>query len=152
MASSSKLMKYASCRPSSPSEEHKSAAIKTTPGREAGEEEESRGRCEDDARTEQNIDAYRHDRSVCRIQTGGNRVSRNEVLHSESGNRELQFPNFNPMQYFLFLLGINFLISAQNSKRQTDRQRRDSKTYRQTTGQPPRQSEVGQEVASCALK
>lgn len=96
-ASSSKLMKYASCRPSSPSEEHKSAAIKTTPGREAGEEEESRGRCEDDARTEQNIDAYRHDRSVCRIQTGGNRVSRNEVLHSESGNRELQFPNFNPM-------------------------------------------------------
>lgn len=97
MASSSKLMKYASCRPSSPSEEHKSAAIKTTPGREAGEEEESRGRCEDDARTEQNIDVYRHDRSVCRIQTGGNRVSRNEVLHSESGNRELQFSNFNPM-------------------------------------------------------
>lgn len=56
------------------SEEHKSAAIKTTPGGEvgtAGEEEESRGRCEDDARTEQNIDAYRHDRSVCRIETGG---------------------------------------------------------------------------------
>lgn len=71
MVSFSKLMKYASCRPSSPSEEHKSAAIKTTPGSEAGEEEESRGRCEDDARTEQNIDVYRHDRSVCRIQTGG---------------------------------------------------------------------------------
>lgn len=85
----SELMKYASCRPSSPSVreqdegretqerqesgEHKSEAIKTTPGRaqqaellleKAGGQ---RGRCEDDARTERNIDAYRHDRSVCRI-------------------------------------------------------------------------------------